>query len=99
MAGETEIRAAVAQAGGEVGDPLGPVLAEHQSMTGEAQLLQCAGDDVERAFVLRGDARAADQRGGERHRVERKLAHSRKRSLIEVRARVLSSTFLTMTAQ
>ena len=99
MAGETQIGAAVAAAGIEVMD-----IAKDQAVTVEPQLLQCGGNEVERALVLRGDARAADQRGGERRgidnrRVESRLAHSRNSSLIEVRARVPASTFLTMTAQ
>ena len=94
MAGETQIGAAVAAAGVEVVD-----IAKDQAVTIEPQLLQCGRNEVDRAFVLRGDARASDQRCSERRGVESRLAHSRNSSLIEVRARVPSSTFLTMTAQ
>src|SRR5271155_2682452 len=93
MAGETQIGAAIAAARVEVMD-----IAKDQTVTVEPQLLQCGGNEVERTFILRGDARPADQRGGEFRRVESRLAHSRSSSLIEVRARVPSSTFLTMTA-
>ena len=94
MAGETQIGAAIAHAGIEVMD-----IAKDQVVTVEPQLLQCRCDEVERALVLRGDAPATDKRRGEFRRVESRLAHSRSSSLIEVRARVPSSTFLTITAQ
>ena len=94
MAGETQIGAASAAARVEVMD-----IAKDQRVTVEPQLLQCGGDKAERVLVLRGDARPANQRGGKRRRVDRCLAHSRSSSLIEVRARVPASTFLTMTAQ
>src|SRR5260370_38399665 len=93
MASETQIGAPIAAAGVKIID-----IAKDQAVTVEPQPLQCSGDEVERALVLRGDARAADQRRGEFRRVERCLAHSRSSSLIEVRARVPSSTFLTIPA-
>ncbi len=99
MAGKTEIGAAVAAPGVEIVNWLITATAKDQPMADEAKPLQCRGDDVERAFVLRGDAGPADQRGGQRRRIESGLAHSRNSSLIEVLARVPSSTFLTMTAQ
>ncbi len=99
MAGKTEIGAAVAAPGIEIVNWLVAVTAKDQPMAGETKPLQGSGDDIENALVLRGDAGPANQRGGERRRVESGLAHSRNSSLIEVLARVPSSTFLTITAQ
>src|SRR5207237_5412921 len=106
--GETQIRAAAAPARVKVRDRLVTLLGEGQRVTGEAEVFEPRRDDAERAFVLRRYARAADQLGGERYRIDRPimpggggrlLAHSRRRSLIEVLARVCASTCLTMTAQ
>ena len=80
-------------------DRLATVLGKDQPVAGKAQLFQCRGDDVEGPFVLRGDARAPDHPGGKRRRVDSGFDHSRNSSLIEVLARVRSSTVLTMTAQ
>ena len=97
VAGEAEIGRRVAEARIEVVDALGAV-AERQAVTGEAERPECGLQHVERALVPRRHARAADQRAGQVDRVDRG-AHSRSSSLIEVLARVLASTRLTMTAQ
>ena len=100
MPGKTQIGPALAAAGVEVDDRVAAVVAaKHQAMTGEAEILEMRGDDVDGALVLGGDARPADQLGGECGRIECRVPHSRKRSLIAVLARVCSSTVLTMTAQ
>jgi hypothetical protein len=99
VSGKTEIGAAAAAPGVEIVDPVAAVFAKDQPMAGKAELFQGPGDDIECAFVLGGDARPADQRCGDGRRVESGIVHSRSSSLIEVLARVPSSTFLTMTAQ
>src|SRR5437764_1121796 len=99
------------KSGIEVGDrgdlfAIGPGFLEDQAVALEAEPFETPRDDVERPFVLRRDARPADQLGGEIDRVDRPvatgregLAHSRSNSLIAVLARVCASTCLTMTAQ
>jgi len=99
VAGKTEIGPAGAAARIEIVDRLAATLGEDQPVAGKAQLFQCHSDDVERTFIFRGDARPADQLGGKRRRVDSGIAHSRNSSLIEVLARVPSSTVLTMTVQ
>ncbi len=74
-------------------------------MAGEAQALEHAGEIGDGAFVLGRDAGPADELGGKLDRIERLVAsergrhQSRSNSLIEVLARVFSSTRLTITAQ
>ena len=75
------------------------VAAEHQAVAGETEVFEMSGDDRERALVLGGDARPADQLGGECGRVDGGISHSRSNSLIAVLARVCASTVLTITAQ
>ncbi len=89
-----------AEAGIEVDDLVAAILAaKGEAMAAKAERFEISGDDVERALVPGGDARPADQLGGERRRVDGGVAHSRSNSLIAVLARVWASTVLTITAQ
>jgi len=100
MPGKAQIGPTLAPAGIEIDDRIGAVVAaEGQAMAGKAEPFEMFGDDVDGAFVPRGDARAADQLGGERHRIDDRVSHSRSNSLIAVLARVCASTVLTITAQ
>ena len=100
MTGKAEIGPAGPVAGIEVVDLVAAgAAAKDEAVASEANAFQSLGDDGERALVPRRDARPADQPGGERRRSHIRFVHSRSRSLIEVLARVCSSTFLTMTAQ
>src|SRR5207253_6293690 len=92
----------------EIGDWVVAFLGEGQRVAGEAEPLEVRCDNAERALILWRHARTADQLGGKRHRIDRPImrggrsrdvVHSRRRSLIEVLARVCASTCLTMTAQ
>ena len=98
VAGERDVGAGAAEAGVEVGDRRGARRLEGQAVAAKAEARERALDDVERPGVLGRDARAADQGLGERDRVGQ-LDHARSSSLIEVLARVLASTCLTITAQ
>ena len=81
-----------------------------QAMAGKAERLQRAFQHVQRACVLRGDRGAADQRLGQGDGIEDRhglgfnpqaglWSIAQQISLIEVLARVFSSTRLTITAQ
>ena len=97
MAGKAEMRRGIAQPGIEIVH-----IAERQAMGGEAQLLQHRFQHIQRAGILRGHRRAADQGLGQSEGVDNDLLkwhQSRNSSLIEVLARVFSSTRLTITAQ
>ena len=98
VSGETQIGGALAQSGVQIVDGRGTALLEPQPVTAEAHLIQRPLDDAERALIFGRDARAADQRLRERNRIARRR-HARSSSLIEVLARVLASTRLTITAQ
>src|SRR5690348_12812075 len=73
-------------------------LAEAQPPHAKTESLQCLGKHALRARVGRCHGRTADQRLGEGQRVS-EVAQSRSNSLIEVLARVRSSTRLTITQQ
>ena len=77
------------------------LIREAQRVASEAQGPQHGGQRLQRALVGRRDARPADQRLGERDGIDGEgvRGQSRSSSLIEVLARVFSSTRLTMTAQ
>ena len=95
------IRASAADAGVEVVDRRTAGVLEPQPVAGEPQPPQDVGQDVEGAGIDRRHARTANQRLGEGDRLDahRCAAQSRNNSLIEVLARVFSSTRLTITAQ
>ena len=97
--GKAQIGPPLAKAGIEVDDRVAAVAAEHQAVAGETEVFEISGDDRERALVFGGDARPADQLGGECRRVDGGISHSRSNSLIAVLARVCASTVLTITAQ
>ena len=66
----------LAEAGVEIGDrrgflAVGAGIVEDETVAGKAEPFEPARDDVERALVLRRDARPPDQLGGEFDRVDR----------------------------
>src|SRR6185312_8160591 len=75
----------------------GALLGELDDVAGKAQPFERFRQQRDRALILGRDRGALDQRRREFDRVERH--HARRRSLIEVRLRVLASTRLTMTQQ
>ena len=92
MAGEAEMRRAAADAREQVFRR-----SEAQPLDGEAKPRQRRGQHVLRAGILGRHRGAADQRARQLQRIG--IAQSRSSSLIEVLARVRSSTRLTITAQ
>jgi hypothetical protein len=64
MSGEAEVRPAGSEARIEVVDVGRALLPEDEAVAREAEMLQSCLEDAERAAVLRGDARAADQIAG-----------------------------------
>ncbi len=99
MPGKAQIGPPVADPGVEIDDLVAAVAAEGETVTGKAEIFEMPGDDADRTLVSGGDARPADQFGGECRRVDGGVPHSRSNSLIAVLARVCASTVLTMTAQ
>ena len=93
MAGKAEMRAFGADACEQVRDP-----PEGEPRHRKAEPLQSRGERVLRPGILRGDGGATDERLGQRQRIG-EPAQSRNNSLIEVLARVRSSTRLTITTQ
>jgi aryl-alcohol dehydrogenase-like predicted oxidoreductase len=97
MAREAEMRSAGAMSGEEIVDVRRAGLRKRHPLAAKAQRLERRLEDTEDALVARRDRRAPDQRLGEGDRIDR--GHPRSNSLIEVLARVFSSTRLTITAQ
>ncbi len=103
MAGEAEIGTALAEARIEIVHLRRVGRLEGQTMANEAQPLELALEQGQRAALVGRDARAADEGARELDDVDEAVgearAHARSSSLIEVLARVRSSTRLTMTQQ
>src|SRR5690242_17076187 len=101
MAGETEMRPAAAMAGIEILDIGGARLRKRQPDRAESCRLEKLFEIGERPALRRRHGRTADQGLEDRNRVHARhiRGYSRSRSLIEVLARVLASTRLTITAQ
>ena len=70
VAGEAEIAPAIAEPCIEVDDVGGALFGEDQTMTGEAEALEPAGEEIDRALVARRHARQADELAGEGDRVD-----------------------------
>src|SRR5262249_18702101 len=76
VAGKAQIRPAAAETGVEIVHPAFAV-AEGEPVAGEAEPFERRRDDAQGTFVLRGDARPADQLGGQGRRFESRVLHSR----------------------
>ena len=88
------MRRLIAQPGIKIVD-----IAERQAMGGETQFFQNRFQHIQGAGILGRHRRAADQGLGQGKGVNLGGHQSRNNSLIEVLARVFSSTRLTITAQ
>ena len=98
MAGKGQMGCRIAEPGEQIVDSGLAAGGEPQPLDGKAERRQCFGQHTLRPRIGRRDARTAHQRPGQLDRVGRRH-QSRSSSLIDVLARVLASTRLTMTAQ